>query len=421
MDQENNNYIEKFIKKLCKQKKRMFSFIIGLLCIIFSMIYLTSVKTSGVMSFYQFCLILAAAANVFYVTDVEDKNKNAPDVLVIGIMVVLLGMLVRTVHLGILFSWSYCITYAVFSVCILLLLTKHVKNQGDDKLIFGFAVLMALYSIFEIIRISSMAHIVVFSWCYYRLAEVMLFLNYALILKLNQDKFETFGERLGSYRLQIPSLRIMMLILAFVAVVSLGIGAIAEFGSKKTVVKSLPVTVDTNENKSSGTVSTTTNETVNTQTGTVSTPVPSPTTQPIVANETVVTEDYEFTLNRAEFSYRVEPDAPPRWYTYYDAPDNQVYLYMNVSIKNTQKQTLPCDEIYSVTVDYNGGYTYRGFHIADDTDGDFTYANITSVEPLQTLGVHCLVACPEEAETSEYPMFATITMKDGSKYQYTIR
>ena len=240
-------------------------------------------------------------------------------------------------------------------------------------------------------------------------------------MSLNQDKFETFGEKLGSYRLQIPALRMMLLILVFITVVALGIGAIAEFGNQKTVVKPESTVSSTTENKASGTVGGKADSSINNQTETVSAPKPTPTIQPIALGETVITENYEFTLNRAEFSYRVEPDAPPSWYTYYEAPDNQVYLYLNVSIKNTQKQSLPCDEVYSVTVDYNSGYTYRGSFIADDTDGDFTYANITSVEPLQTLGVHCLVACPEEAETSEHPMFATITMKDGSKYQYTIR
>lgn len=421
MEKENKSYIEEFVGKLINQKKRLFSFIVGLLGIVFSLIYLTSVKTSGVMAFYQFCLILASAANIFYAVDVDEKSRYAPDVLVIGMIVAFLGILVRTVQLGIIFSWSYCIAYAVYSVVLLLLVIKHTKNTGSSKLITIGLVLIALYSIFEIIRNSSIAYVISFSWCYYRLAEVALFIGYALIVSLNQDKFETFGEKLGSYRLQIPALRMMLLILVFITVVALGIGAIAEFGNQKTVVKPESTVSSTTENKASGTVGGKADSSINNQTETVSAPKPTPTIQPIALGETVITENYEFTLNRAEFSYRVEPDAPPSWYTYYEAPDNQVYLYLNVSIKNTQKHSLPCDEVYSVTVDYNSGYTYRGSFIADDTDGDFTYANITSVEPLQTLGVHCLVACPEEAETSEHPMFATITMKDGSKYQYTIR
>ena len=120
-------------------------------------------------------------------------------------------------------------------------------------------------------------------------------------------------------------------------------------------------------------------------------------------------------------SYDVMPDNPPSYYSHYTAGSGQVYIYINATVKNLQKQDVECDEIYSVTADYNNGYTYNGFNITDDSDGDFTYANITSISPLHTLGVHCLRECPAEVETSNNPLSLSINLKNGTQYKYTVR
>lgn len=141
----------------------------------------------------------------------------------------------------------------------------------------------------------------------------------------------------------------------------------------------------------------------------------------ISIGETITTDSFEFTLNKVELSYDVKPDNPPTWYSHYQADNGQVYIYVNASVKNLKKQSINCDEIYSVKADYNGGYEYSGYNIVTDTDGDFTYANITSLTPLQTLGVHCLIDCPEEVETSDNPLVLTIELNGGEKFTYTVR
>lgn len=115
------------------------------------------------------------------------------------------------------------------------------------------------------------------------------------------------------------------------------------------------------------------------------------------------------------------PDDTSSFYTHYPAESGQVYIHLDADIKNTQKQNLNCDEIYEVVADYNSGYTYDGQPIVDDASTGFTYANITQIDPLQTLGVHYLIECPEEVETSQNPLVVTITMNDESQYQYVIR
>ena len=214
--------------------------------------------------------------------------------------------------------------------------------------------------------------------------------------------------------------KILVMIVCIAVMTTLfGCGNMAGSKSRGTVSQgsgevSVPAAEDETENKAKGTVS----QTVDAPTAQAA---PAEEITDIALKQTVATDDYEFTLNRVELSYKVLPDNPPSYYTYYNAPDDQVYIYVNAKVKNKQKQSVDCDEIYSVTADYNGGYTYTGFNIADDTDGDFTYANITAVNPLQTLGVHCLIACPEEVETTSHPLVLTITLKDGTKYRYKMR
>lgn len=141
----------------------------------------------------------------------------------------------------------------------------------------------------------------------------------------------------------------------------------------------------------------------------------------ISIGETITTDSFEFTLNKVELTYDAKPDNPPTYYSHYPADNGQVYIYVNASVKNLKKQGILCDEIYSVTANYNDGYEYNGFNIVTDTSGNFTYANITSLDPLQTLGVHYLIDCPEEVETSDNSLVLTIELNGGEKFAYAVR
>lgn len=135
----------------------------------------------------------------------------------------------------------------------------------------------------------------------------------------------------------------------------------------------------------------------------------------------VKTENYEFNVEKIETTYQLDPDTKTSYYTYYAADNGYVYVHVDLTVKNLQKKDMVCDEIYSVTVDYNDGYTYDGFNVADDTDGDLTYANITNIAPLEKRGVHALVECPKEVETSQKPLLVNITFFDGTQYRYKLR
>lgn len=141
---------------------------------------------------------------------------------------------------------------------------------------------------------------------------------------------------------------------------------------------------------------------------------------PIILNETIVTDRFEVTIKKIEFSYDVLPDDTSGYYNHYPADSGYVYVHIDTDIKNIQKQALPCDEIGSALVDYNDGFKYTAQIVPEDSSLGFTYAILTDIAPLETLGVRFLVNCPEEVETSENPVTVFMTLGNET-YEYVLR
>lgn len=143
---------------------------------------------------------------------------------------------------------------------------------------------------------------------------------------------------------------------------------------------------------------------------------------PVNIGDVITTDNMEITINKVELTYDVLPDDTSGFYTHYEAEPGNVYLHLDLDIKNLGKQNLPCDSILSATADYNSGYTYMGSAVPEDSTTGFTYANITSIKPLQTLGVHYIFECPQEVDENENPLLITIEPQNtNSSYVLTIR
>lgn len=136
--------------------------------------------------------------------------------------------------------------------------------------------------------------------------------------------------------------------------------------------------------------------------------------------EVISTNEIQLTVKKIEFSYDVLPDDISGFYTHYAAESGSVYIHIDADVKNIQKQNLDCDSIMEVKADYNNGYTYTGFAIPEDSQTGFTYANITSIDPLQTLGVRFLIKCPQEVEETNNPLILKFEI-NGQKYEYKMR
>jgi len=137
--------------------------------------------------------------------------------------------------------------------------------------------------------------------------------------------------------------------------------------------------------------------------------VEEPGMQEISAGGVITGENCEIKINSVNLSYDVLPDDTSGFYTHYQADPGKVYIDVDVDVKNTIKQNLSCDEIMWVTADYNGGYTYTGGAIVDDSSTGFTYANISQIDPLETKGMKYLIDCPEEVEQTTNPLFLIFT------------
>ena len=130
----------------------------------------------------------------------------------------------------------------------------------------------------------------------------------------------------------------------------------------------------------------------------------------------------EIIINNVELVYDVVPDNISGLYTHYGADQGNVYLHIYMDEKKWGKQNMACDKILKSTSDYNSGYTYSGFPVPGDSNTGFTYANITSIKPLETLGVHYLFQCPQEVEESSNPLFVIIEPSSSQdSYILTLR
>lgn len=116
-------------------------------------------------------------------------------------------------------------------------------------------------------------------------------------------------------------------------------------------------------------------------------------------------------------SFRIDTSS---FYTHYPADSGKVYIHIDTDVKNLQKQATVCDNIMNVSADYNDGYTYHRQTIPEDSNLGFNYANITSIDPLETLGVRFLIEVPDEVSTSDTSLFLTFNV-NGTKFNYTMR
>ena len=140
----------------------------------------------------------------------------------------------------------------------------------------------------------------------------------------------------------------------------------------------------------------------------------------ITAGEKIVTANKEITINSVELTYDVLPDDTSGYYNHYEAETGKVYISVDADVYNNAKQNLACDNIGGVVADYNDGYTYSGFVVVEDSSNRFTYANITSITPLETRGIRWLIECPQEVDETENPLVLEFTI-DNEKYEYVVR
>lgn len=143
----------------------------------------------------------------------------------------------------------------------------------------------------------------------------------------------------------------------------------------------------------------------------------------IETGQNVVIDDYcEFVITSTTFSKKIMPPRPDSFYSYYEAKEPKTtYLDVVIDIKSLLTTGKIADEFATVKIVYNDKYEYSTFStIEEDNGSDFTYTNITSIEPLKRGILHFLAEVPEEVESGDESVIAIVTIYNQN-YKYTIR
>jgi hypothetical protein len=153
-------------------------------------------------------------------------------------------------------------------------------------------------------------------------------------------------------------------------------------------------------------------------------PAPSVVNQLIAEkNKPIEIADFaEMTIINHQFAKTIKPSKPGSFYTYYEAKEpDTTYLAISIKIKSLLTSAKGADEFADVSIKYNDKYDYNTFSTIEDKGGeDFTYTNITNIEPLKFGTLVFIAEVPAEMEKGDQPVTALITFND-STYEYKIR
>lgn len=137
--------------------------------------------------------------------------------------------------------------------------------------------------------------------------------------------------------------------------------------------------------------------------------------------QTIITDDYEFTLRKVELSYEILPPNTNGVYTSYPAESGKVYVNVEADVKNTMPRDIRISELFTASVMYDGKYPYSGFTIVNDGDNRFDWvSSYVAATPLETCIAHSLVECPSEVDTSGKSIVVQLTL-GNTTYEYTLR
>ncbi len=122
----------------------------------------------------------------------------------------------------------------------------------------------------------------------------------------------------------------------------------------------------------------------------------------------------EFTLIKIELTDIVKPPKANGFHTYYEIKDkNNIYIHVVCKIKNLQAKSFDSGKFADIDVKYNNKYEYTSFSTIEKSGGsDFTYTNITDIDPLITETLHFIAEVPKEVQSSNLPIDLTVKIND---------
>ena len=145
----------------------------------------------------------------------------------------------------------------------------------------------------------------------------------------------------------------------------------------------------------------------------------------LTLNSPLNIDDYgKLTITGANFRDRVDPPNNGSKYItrYYEVDDPKMtFAHLILSFYNSTGKGKDADEVAAVKVIYDNNYEYRcSSTIEEDNGTDFTYTNITDIDPLTTGVIHYLCTVPDEVGSSGKPVVFVVNF-NATNYSYQIR
>lgn len=98
-----------------------------------------------------------------------------------------------------------------------------------------------------------------------------------------------------------------------------------------------------------------------------------------------------------------------------------MFLNTVITVKSLQTSGKSASDFVNVKIIYDNKYEYTTFSTLEEDGGaNFTYTNITNIEPLQSGVLHFLASVPSNIENDGKPLIAVISVK-GNTYEHIIR
>lgn len=131
--------------------------------------------------------------------------------------------------------------------------------------------------------------------------------------------------------------------------------------------------------------------------------------KPKVSVGDTITEDgfAEIKLKKISYQSRINPSDTSGFYTYYEVKNkDNIYLACQFDFTNLQEDAgYDLGDYLSFSVTYDGGYTYTGWSIAEDSGSLTTYPNLL---PLTTFDAYYLIEVPKKLQGTDYTLTCTV-------------
>ena len=177
--EKSTSYIEELFKKIAADKSRLAALIFSLLSAVCLLMYLTTVALSGIHLIFILSMLAGTITSILYLLNVDDKWKFTNDCLAFGVAALIVGLLLKVVKVGTIFSVEYFIGYFIYEIAFVLFALYCAKNVIKPKVIKILLVVCAGWSLFEFFNINAGI-----LWKIFRVAEAFLAIAYIFILNI---------------------------------------------------------------------------------------------------------------------------------------------------------------------------------------------------------------------------------------------